>query len=291
MLAYLLAVSLMTEIDRTKPVVYFINQNPTAAYYGNPASRYFVDNGYSVVSTYMSMDNNRSVAFNTISLRHVIEDIKAVNPDIIFVRGTGGLRRELRSAFDSVVIFNLTPGEYDIHIENPMRKLLTIVDKMEINRRFYLLRDETSKSYRFSALYRSLLEAEGVDPANIEVVSSSNTVELEKNLRRLNGQSQSVLINCMYLLRDVEQAKDRYIEDIKQVITRVNRVHLDVGAYVGYGRNTEALVLQIDYQNMDLRGKQPVAIAAYFNPKRLAKLGLEKNYLRSFSLVDGVIDE
>lgn len=290
MLAYLLAVSLMAEIDRTKPVVYFINQNPTAAYYGNPASRYFADNGYSVVATYMRMDNNRSVAFNPVSLRYVIEDIKAVNPDIIFVMGTG-FSRELRTVFDSVVIFNLVPGEYDIHIENPMRKLLAIVDKMEINRRFYLLRDETSKSYRFSVLYKALLEAEGVDPSNIEIVSSSNTVELEKNLRRLNGQSQSVLINCMYMLRDVEQSKDRYIDDIKQVITRVNRVHMDVGAYVGYGRNTEALVLQIDYRNMDLRGEQAVAIAAYFNPKRLAKLGLEKNYLRSFSLVDGVIDE
>lgn len=290
MISLLLAVSLISEIDRSKPVVYFINQNPTAVYYGNPASRYFADNGYSVVATYINMDANRSQAYTPNSLRLVVEDIKRVKPEIVFVMGTG-FSKELRSIFDNVVIFNLVPGEYDILVENPIKKLVNIVNRLDINKRFYLLRDQSSKSFRFSALYKDLLVAEGIPEADVIIVDNKDTVGLEKNLRALNKEDRSVIINCMYVLRDLESVKDRYIDDIKHIITRVNRKHLDVGSYIGYGSSTESLVLQIDYRKMSLGRDKAVPITAYFNIKRLDKLGLREAYLRSFELVDGVVYE
>lgn len=236
--------------DKSKPVIYFLNQNPISAYYGNAAASYISHRStkYRVYSFYLKMDFGKSVGHKRFLIDSVIDDIKRIDPEIIVVHGSG-LSKEVRAAFPKkkVMEFSFSVTGSDFHEDNPVSRLISFTKALNFDpSKFFIMDDGSLKGKRASEIYKDAILKAGIPEKQIQTISVRSVQELESKLRVLNRHDKGVIINCMYELADDEHTNHKLVVDIKKTLVRYNRTHLDVGGY-RFGDSNEAIILQLDY--------------------------------------------
>lgn len=303
-LALLLLVSMAAfgfDVDKSKPVIYLVNQNPTAPYYGNAAASYIAKKfpSYSVYAYYLNMDFNSNRGTTRFLVEAVVGDIRRVKPAFVILQANG-IIPELKQALpdQKIITFGFNPGDNTIVIQNPVERLLQALEAMEYESdKFYILTDSSTVSRQYAAAYEILLAKKNVPKARIETTHISDTRMLEKKLRELNKFPPGVILNLMTEIQDDESSANKYAIDIKRILIRLNKRHIDVGGYLVHEGN-ESILLRMDYDKIgpfienigkDTSKLPPVPIRLYFNTQRLSALGYSKNYVQGISYIDEII--
>lgn len=303
-LALLLFVSMTVfgfEVDKSKPVIYIVNQNPTAPYYGNAAASYIAKKfpAYSVHAYYLKMDFQNSKGTARFLVEAVVGDIRRIKPAFVILQATG-ISKELIEALpdQKIVTFGFNAGPNVITIQNPVDRLVEALEAMEYEYdKFYILTDSSTASRQYALAYESLLGKKNVPKAKIETTHIHDTRMLEKKLRELNKMPRGVILNLMTEIQDDESTANKYAIDIKRILVRVNKKHIDVGGYLIHEGN-ESILLRMDYDKIgpfienigkDTSKIPQVPIRLYFNTQRLSALGLSKNYVQGIAYIDEII--
>lgn len=293
---YLLAFGSTLTVDETKPVILFVNQNPMSAYYGDPAASVMSNNmpDYNIISLYVNLDFGESSSSFISQAESVAREIDKIKPKSVFIHGSG-LYKFIHERFPNqrIVLFSMEPSSVNITVGDPGVLFTEILRDMSFSPdKYYVLYDDSSKSIRANRLYRKMLVQRGIKDSDIVSIKSDDINSFERNVRGLNSRPRSIIINCMYQVRDIETGVQKYIPDIKDVLTRVNSKHLELGSYKTPTGN-ESIVFQIDYSKIPdyFQGNlsSPVAIKVFMNLDRLDSLGYRKEYIRAVSKVDGII--
>lgn len=302
-IALLLFVSMTAfgfDVDKSKPVIYLINQNPTAPYYGNAAASYIAKRfpSYSVYAYYLKMDFQNNRGSTRFLVESVVSDIRKIKPAFVILQATG-ITQELKQALpdQKIVTFSFTPGPDTIVIQNPVDRLLEAIDAMEYEYdKIYILSDSSTVSRQYAAGYEILLTKKGLNKNKIETIHITDTRMLEKKLRELNKAPAGIILNLMTEIQNDETAANKYAIDIKRILVRLNKRHIDVGGYLIQEGN-ESILLRMDYAQIgpyienigkDSSKLKPVPIRLYFNTTRLSALGMSKHYLKGISYIDEI---
>lgn len=291
----------LNAIEENKPVVYIVNQNPIAAYYGSSVSGFLARSlpDYQMYASYIKDDFASSEADKASVLRSIISDITRVKPKYVLVASTsmGDALKKLMPD-NKVLVFSYSISNSDIQLEDPGKKLVAILDAMDYEYdKIYILTDLSDKSKHSMISLTNQLVAAGVGRNKIEEVRNRSILVLEANLRSLNLKPSSVVVNFVYSLPDTELNKINYLPDIKGIISRVNRKHLDVGFSL-ITRDNECIVLEYDLERIRMfieRGNElilidPLKLEASFNINRMNRLKMKNYYLRGISVVDEIIE-
>ena len=303
-LALLLLVSMAVfgfDVDKSKPVIYLVNQNPTAPYYGNAAASYIAKKfpSYSVYAYYLNMDFQNNRGTTRFLVEAVVSDIRRVKPAFVILQANG-IIAELKEALpdQKIVVFGFNSGANTIVIQNPVDRLIQALDAMEYEYdKFYILTDSSTVSRQYAAAYEILLGKKNIAKSKIETTHISDTRSLEKKLREINKSPPGVILNLMTEIQDDESTSNKYAIDIKRILVRLNKRHIDVGGYLIHEGN-ESILLRMDYDKIgpfienigkDSTKIQPVPIRLYFNIQRLNALGYSKNYVKGIAYIDEII--
>lgn len=302
--ALLLLVSMAVfgfDVDKSKPVIYLVNQNPTAPYYGNAAASYIAKRfpSYSVYAYYLNMDFKNSRGTTRFLVEAVVSDIRRVKPAFVILQANGTSKELIEALPDQkIVTFSFSPGPNTIVIQNPVDKLLEALNAMDYEYdKFYILTDSSTVSRQYAVAYETLLGKKNVPKAKIETTHIADTRMLEKKLRELNKMPRGVILNLMTEIQNDESSANKYAIDIKRILVRLNKKHIDVGGYLIHEGN-ESILLRMDYDKIgpfienigkDTSKIPQVPIRLYFNTQRLSALGLSKNYVQGISYIDEII--
>lgn len=289
------------QIDKSKPVIYLVNQNPTAPYYGNAAASYIAKKfpSYSVYAYYLDMDFQNSRGTARFLVEAVVSDVRRVKPAFVIIQATG-ISKELIEALpdQKIIAFSFVSSPNVIAVQNPVDKLLEALHAMEYDYdKFYILSDSSTVSRQYAAMYESLLGKKNIPKTKIETTHIADTRMLEKKLRELNKMPRGIILNLMTEIQNDESSANKYAIDIKRILVRLNKRHIDVGGYLIHEGN-ESILLRMDYDKIgpfienigkDTSKIPHVPIRLYFNTQRLSELGLSKNYVQGISYIDEII--
>lgn len=291
----------LNALEDNKPVIYVVNQNPIAAYYGSSASGFLARSlpDYQVYASYIKDDFASSEADKAGVLRSLVSDINRIRPKYVLIANQmvgDALKRLLPD--HNILVFSYGNDNSDIQLEDPGARLVKILDAMTYEYdKIYILTDLSDKSKHSMLSLTKQLVAVGVGRNKIEEVRSRSTLVLEANLRSLNLKPTAVIVNFIYSLPDTEINKVNYLPDIKEILGRVNRKHLDVGFSL-VARDNECVVLDYDLERIRQfieRGNskillEPLRLEASFNINRMNRLKMRNYYLRGISVVDEIIE-
>lgn len=288
-------------LDRNKPVIYIVNQNSIAAFYGSQSSSYLANklDDYQVYAYYVNLDFESNQSGASYIVGTLIQDIRRINPKIVFIH-SNQLGKALRKSLPefNVVNFSYEDNSRDFTLEDPALKLVSILKTIRYDyNKIYVLHDLTSKSKLTAADFVERLILAGINKTKVEFIENKSVVYLESNLRDLNLKPRSVIINMIYTLDNTETGKSEYLPDIKESFTRINRKHLDIGFYRTASDN-ECIVF--DHRLSRIReyveriGKKdillkPLEVRASFNLERMDRLKLKSYYLDGLSEMDDIL--
>lgn len=293
-------------LSTEKPIIYYVTQNPISTHYGDPIASYLATKfkSHQVLAYYMQMDVGGSRSNAKYLLDIVVRDVNNVKPDYVFVYNSGiatDLKRELGNKY-KVADFSIVSSNTDIVIENPIAKLLHVLSEFDYEYgRVHILTDQTNQSGRNARLYKALFEGQGIKESRIDILKFENVKQLELKLRSLNAEPHGIIINAMYVLKDQELSKFSYAVDLKNIVVRINRKHIDINGYLSPEEN-EALIFSIDtktagdyFAHSVLGTKTKLSGTVKFrvtlNAKRMNELGFKDNYLRGLHTVDALTNE
>lgn len=290
--------------QKDKPVIYYVTQNPLGAYYGDSVASFLAKSypQYQVNTYYLNMDVGTSDSNIQYLMDIIVSEIEAVKPKYVFVYNSGFTVR-LKNAIGNkfrISDFSVMKSADDVWVEDPIKRLIKLADSFGYdNQKFYVLTDGTNQSKRNAAVFERLFVANGVKKEKFEVLELKDVRHLEKELRRLNSLPRSILINAMYVLKDSELSRLSYSVDLKNTVTRVNKKHIDVSAYLSPQSN-EAVIFQIDlveakrfFDQYLIDGEKSTELVPFkvlINIERFDSLGLTSSYLKDLSNVDGIVN-
>ncbi|MGL5014511.1 MAG: hypothetical protein ACRC6V_09520 [Bacteroidales bacterium] len=288
-------------LDKNKPVIYVVNQDSIAAFYGSQTSSYLTTklDGYHVYAYYVNLDFESNQSDASYIAGTLIQDIRRINPEIVFTH-SNILGKALRKSLPefTVINFSYEDNSRDFTLEDPALKLVNILKMTHYDyNKIYVLHDLTSKSKLAAADFIERLILAGVNKTKVEFIENKSVVYLESNLRALNLKPRSVLVNMIYTLDNTETGKSEYAPDIKEKFARINRKHLDIGFYRSSSYN-ECIVFDHSLSRIreyvERLGKEdillkPLEVRASFSLERMDRLKLKSYYLKGLSEMDDII--
>lgn len=288
-------------LDRNKPVIYIVNQNSIAAFYGSQSSSYLANKleDYQVYAYYVNLDFESNQSGAAYIAGTLIGDIRRIKPKLVFIHSSI-LGKALRKSLPefNVINFSYEDNSRDLTLEDPALKLVSVLKVIRYDYdKIYVLHDVSSKSKLTAADFVERLMKAGVNTKKVEFIENKSVVYLESNLRDLNLKPRGVLVNMLYTLVNTETGKSEYLPDIKETLARVNRKHLDIGFYRTSSSN-ECIVLDHKLtrirEYVDRIGKKdillkPLEVRASFNLERMDRLKLKAYYLDGLSEMDDIL--
>lgn len=286
-----------------KPVIYFVSQNPLGAYYGDRVASHLAKTfkQHQVRAIYLKMDVGTSDSNINYLLNYIVSDVKKVEPKYVFVHNSGlttNLKKELGSDF-IISDFSAKETDNDVLLENPIARLMTVLNAFDYSaNKFYILSDRTNQSKRNSSVFKNLLIENKVKESDIQLIELKDAKHLTKELNRLNGVDQGIIVNALYVLRDNDINKMKYAVDLKNQLTYFNKKHIDISPYLGKDKN-EALIFLIDLDQASIffnhyilkseRQNKKVRFRVLLNVDRFDHLGLKDNYMKNINVIDGIV--
>ncbi len=270
-----------------------VSNKQSGIFYGDPLTRELVKrsffSGVYIIYKDPSQENTRTEFEN--SLKRIAQRLNAIKPARIFISNKDVALLDYLSDINRAKV-TILPNTLKAQSLRHADQITDLIKYGRIKHNYiYILQDLSEISQIQAEFISAGLVISGTDKKLVKKVTIKDFQSLRKFFRSDERRTQSVIINKLFTLRDVELNSMKFSDDIKRELISVNRQHVDIG--FEQAAYNEAFIIQDNssdvYSDIVDGVDTYIRVNVLINKKRINKLNHHHVMVNYFYRIDGIL--